>query len=181
MFKQNRNIDDLALHMKGRVRVFMKKVKDSGFKVLITEGRRAKARQVWLYSFGRFGANKAKAKVTWTLDSNHIIGEAIDIVPLKDGKAWWDAPGEVWSGIYRLARQSGLKSLYEETGYDRPHLDFDHLWSSDIQKQIDANEKILRNDMDKAWKAVDNANARKRYLASLKSVPFKPYIIIEQS
>jgi hypothetical protein len=31
-----------------------------------------------------------KQKITWTLKSNHLSGNAVDIVPIKDGKADWN-------------------------------------------------------------------------------------------
>ena len=48
--------------------------------------------------------------VTWTLESKHLIGLAIDICPSKDGSThWWRAPEEVWLRMGELAKQCGLK------------------------------------------------------------------------
>jgi len=46
-------------------------------------------------------------------------------------------------------------------------------------KLIEDNEKILAQRMKTAWAAVDDASAVRKYLAQLKGVPFKPYIITE--
>lgn len=124
IFKANRSLNSLTPHMKKRVETFLKQCKDENVPVFVTEAGRTKGRQQYLYSIGRYGENKDKGKVTWTLNSNHMRGEAIDIA--------FDHPGNIyqgnWEKVYRIASQNGLKSLYAETGYDRPHLNFDHQW-----------------------------------------------------
>lgn len=39
------------------------------------------------------GYKESQSIVTWTLKSRHILGEAIDVYPVKkDGSVWWGAP-----------------------------------------------------------------------------------------
>jgi len=178
MFKANRNIDDLEPRMAERVKKFVKLCEKRRIDVLITETRRTVGRQRYLYAIGRWGENKTASPVTWTLQSKHIEGDAIDIVPLSMGLPNWSAIDYVWQEIYDLAYEVGLKSLFRETEYDRPHLEYDPLWTPETQKEIKNNEKILSKKMDKAWKALDDANSVKKYLADLKGVEYKKYEII---
>ena len=48
--------------------------------------------------------------ITWTLESKHLTGNAIDFVPSKTGKDyWWTAPKEVWQRMGEIGKQCGLK------------------------------------------------------------------------
>lgn len=181
MFTENRNIDDLDEKMRDRVKKWWNLCKKEGLELIITETLRTPARQKWLYSFGRFGVNKTKAKVTWTLNSNHLTGKAIDFVPLIGGKARYDAPKETWAKYYDLAEQVGLESLYRISGKDMPHLQLNEKWNPIKQNQIKQEEKILEQRMKKAWKALDEANATKRYLHELKGTKERLYTIIEET
>lgn len=123
MFTANRNIDDLSPEMAKRVRRWLELCGKANINVLITEGRRSLNRQKYLYAFGRFGINKTKAKVTWTMKSNHLKGEAIDFGFIDNGKFHYNGD---WDAAYQYAEMCGLKSLFEEKGVDRPHLNFDN-------------------------------------------------------
>lgn len=58
------------------------------FDVLVVEGLRTKERQQQLYAQGRTAPGKV---VTWTLQSKHIDGKAVDLAPLKkDGTIDWE-------------------------------------------------------------------------------------------
>jgi peptidoglycan L-alanyl-D-glutamate endopeptidase CwlK len=63
--------------------------------------------------------------ITWTLDSKHFSGKAFDIVPLKDGKAWWDAPDELWERIGKMGKDCGLAwgGDFPVGMKDRPHFE----------------------------------------------------------
>ena len=61
-------------------------------------------------------------KVTWTLVSKHITGQAIDITPEKDGDYWWNAPDEKWKEIAEIANSCGIESgYYWKKTKDSPH------------------------------------------------------------
>jgi hypothetical protein len=64
-------------------------------------------------------------KITWTLESNHEYGTAFDVVPLKDGRAWWSAPIEVWTKIGEIGESVGLKwgGRWEGKKQDLPHFE----------------------------------------------------------
>lgn len=64
-------------------------VKAVPFDVIVVEGLRTKARQADLYAQGRTKPGKI---VTWTMDSKHIQGRAVDLAPMVgDAIDWSDA------------------------------------------------------------------------------------------
>lgn len=64
------------------VRVIKRAAKDSKVDFMVVEGLRTLARQKELL----------KAGATKILNSRHITGHAVDLVPLINGKARWDWP-----------------------------------------------------------------------------------------
>lgn len=94
-------------------------------KIEIAETRRSLAVQMAYYSRGRMkvedvqkmyrhaglyniSEEEAQIKNTWTLDSKHIHGKAVDIVPVKDGKIWWTAPKEIWQRMGEIGEKYGM-------------------------------------------------------------------------
>lgn len=55
------------------------------------------------------GDVEARTVITNTLRSNHMSGKAVDFVPVKDGKLWWNAPAEVWRVMGEIGESCGLK------------------------------------------------------------------------
>lgn len=111
---------------------------------VVTQGNRTRDEQMRLYGKGRTAAQcRAKGvpasyarpgerKVTWTLNSNHIGGRAIDVAPYVNGGINWDEDGELdlWPKI-----AAAFKQAAEELGVaiewggdwtetvDRPHFE----------------------------------------------------------
>ena len=57
----------------------------------------------------RLSSLEAMAVSTWTLDSKHIDGLAIDIAPSSSEIApWWAAPESVWDRMAEIAEACGL-------------------------------------------------------------------------
>jgi hypothetical protein len=52
---------------------------------------------------------EATQPITWTLQSNHATGHAVDLVPTIKGVAWWRAPEEVWNIMGEIGEKHGLK------------------------------------------------------------------------
>lgn len=94
--------------------------------VAISETLRELSTQMAYYSRGRM-ANIADVKAmyksaglypltdreagstnTWTLDSKHLRGRAVDLVPQKGGTYWWLAPPEVWNRMGEIGESHGL-------------------------------------------------------------------------
>ena len=104
-----------------------KKLKALGVETIaISETRRSLSVQMAYYSRGRMdpadvkrmysaaglydiSEEESKKKNTNTLYSNHLSGKAIDFVPVKDGKYWWNAPKEVWEAMGEIGEKNGLK------------------------------------------------------------------------
>lgn len=94
--------------------------------VAISETRRDLAVQMAYYSRGRMEVKDVRMMYavaglydpsdmecrtinTNTLRSKHINGLAIDLVPVKDNKYWWNAPKEVWERMGEIGEKFGLK------------------------------------------------------------------------
>jgi len=69
------------------VRVVTRAAELLPFDVCVVEGVRTKARQAELYAQGR---TKPGRKVTWTLNSKHIGGLAVDLAPYVSGAIDWN-------------------------------------------------------------------------------------------
>ena len=63
-------------------------------------------------------------KISWTLESNHMTGNAFDFVPIKDGKAWWNAPDPVWEQLGKIGESLGLTWGGRWPSPDKPHLEY---------------------------------------------------------
>lgn len=69
------------------VNVVHRAVKALPFPIMVVEGLRSKERQAELYAQGRTKPGKV---VTWTMQSKHIDGRAVDLAPLIDGAIDWN-------------------------------------------------------------------------------------------
>ena len=144
VFTPNRDLKTLSTEMHKRVTAFLEECKQEGIPVKVSEAGRSHARQLYLWSFGRYiepafekeylgydhkevYSRRDRNKVTWTLQSKHLIGEAIDI--FFDQPQIYPNDPEVWNKVYDIAEKHGLFSLYRSYGVDRPHLELDHKWS----------------------------------------------------
>lgn len=111
---------------------------------VVVQGTRTLDEQKRLYGKGRTAAQctakgvpasyarPGEAKVTWTLNSNHIGGRAIDVAPYVNGAINWDDNGKlgVWPKIAAAFKQAAkeLKIDIEwggdwTTTKDRPHFE----------------------------------------------------------
>lgn len=70
------------------------------------EARRSPERQKRLYASGR---TRQWPIVTWTLNSKHLEGKAVDIVFYKDNKPTRQWP---YDELTKLATKYGIKNLY---------------------------------------------------------------------
>lgn len=110
----------------------------------VAQGLRTRDDQMKLYGQGRTAAQmkaaglnpeyaKPKmAKVTWTMNSNHLGGKAVDLVPYVNGKVEWDNNGKLglWPKIAKAMKESavelGVKIEWGgdwKTTVDRPHFE----------------------------------------------------------
>jgi hypothetical protein len=61
-----------------------------------------------------------KQKITWTLKSNHLSGNAVDIVPVKDGKIDWNNQDE---RIVSAMKNAGFAWGGDWEKADKPHFE----------------------------------------------------------
>ena len=102
---------DLAVQMAYYSRSRMKDIKDV----------KAMYKAAGLYEPSEWECNTAN---TQTLNSNHIKGIAIDFVPVKNGKSWWDAPDSVWNEMGKIGKKYGFSWGGDWKGFvDKPHFE----------------------------------------------------------
>ena len=136
------NIALLKPDFREKVKLMLKEFDDLGFKYIINETLRSVDVQRAYYAQGReplvrvnrlrnvaglweITEEENKKQVTWTMASKHILGLAIDIVPVnpKTGKAWWTAPQTIWDVIGTVAKKYGLKWGGDWKNPDSPHIE----------------------------------------------------------
>lgn len=66
---------------------------------------------------------EAIKKITWTLDSKHIMGKAVDIAPSKGGVVWWAAPEGAWTRMGEIGESCGLTWGGRWKNKDNPHFE----------------------------------------------------------
>ena len=143
-FEANRNLADLDPVFNGCVLTWLSLCRANNLSVLITEGKRSKARQYWLWTKGRFvtkgqevaflgyddpliDSSPKEKQVTWTLKSNHLTGKAIDFCFKTPTGVSYVGP---WDKAYDLAEKCGMESLFRKCGQDKPHLQMKGLYKS---------------------------------------------------
>lgn len=110
------------------VRVVERAIALSTVDFVVTAGNRTQAEQDALYALGR---TKPGKKVTWTRNSRHIGGFAVDLAPFIGGAIEWDDNGRLgaWPRIAE-AMKSAAKELrvplewggdWAAPKNDRPH------------------------------------------------------------
>lgn len=79
----------------------------------VTEGLRTLERQRYLYAQGREEPYKNAPEITWTMDSRHRWGLAVDVAMIRraTGEAIWTPSSWVW--LYRVTtpERYGLRNL----------------------------------------------------------------------
>ena len=138
------SLDRLATVDPALQRVAHRALELSAIDFVVVQGSRTLDEQKRLYGKGRTAAQcKAKgvpieyarpgeAKVTWTLNSNHIGGKAIDVAPYVNGGIQWDDSGKrgLWPKIAaafkQAAKELGVPITWGgdwTTTVDRPHFE----------------------------------------------------------
>jgi hypothetical protein len=91
-----------------------------------SRGRMAEADAQAMYAAAglwKIGEAEARQKITWTLDSKHIRGLAIDIAPVKGGHVWWLAPHDVWERLGVIGEGHGMNWGGRWKNKDGPHFE----------------------------------------------------------
>jgi len=119
----DRDIEKLTSPFKEKVKDFLndERIKD---KIFITEAYRSQERQNYLYY-------DVKPRVTWTLNSNHTKGIAIDIA-----FSWSDLyPSDIyeWKEVAEVAKEYGIDWGYDLWKTDKPH--FQDNWEKYVKNK----------------------------------------------
>ena len=110
----SRDIKDLSSEMRDRAAEWEIKMLQAGIGYLITCTRRTIEEQKSLYAQGR---TKPGKKVTWTLKSKHINGDAFDFVIMVDGKPDWKmSHKDLWDKAIEFGKSLGLTQVIGKNG-----------------------------------------------------------------
>lgn len=104
----SRNIDDLLPPVQQRVKAMIDACKAEGIDLLITSTYRDNASQEALYAQGRTAPGKVVTNAR-AGQSFHNYRCAVDVVPIRNGKAIWDAKDPVWQRIGAIGKAAGLE------------------------------------------------------------------------
>lgn len=116
----------------------LKEITDNKVTPLVVETYRPKERQYYLYGQGRtqmqcvnagMPATKAAKystpglpRITWTLNSIHIQRKAVDVIPVRDGKAIWNSQDKETKKIIKIMQRYGFEAGANWTSSpDSPH------------------------------------------------------------
>ena len=127
----------------GLVSVLRLVIQRSKVDVMVAEGLRSKKRQANLLAQGK----------TWTLNSRHLTGHAVDIAPLINGKVPWNDPKpwvELSKVVFECADELGVILQWggdwdldgewrDESKFDGPHYQIP--WPYNIEKAKAAQKK----------------------------------------
>ena len=107
----SRSLDDLSPACRGLAEIFLVRSRDAGFDLLVVSTLRTACEQGVLYAQGRTMPGRI---VTWARpgQSRHEYGEALDVVPLINGKPMWSTSGldmALWQDLGALGESVGLE------------------------------------------------------------------------
>ena len=136
-------LDGLDPDLRARVERVIERMKNEyGHDVTIVETVRSQERQDWLYEQGR---TREGSVVTWTRDSAHTHGEAVDVI--IDG-SYQNAAG--FARLQRIAREEGLRTLGMK---DPGHLELAQRSASSRTATQSADNALAANTNDPAGAA----------------------------
>lgn len=88
--------------------------------------------------------------VSWTYNSRHLTGHAVDLVPWIDGKLVWDRPAALIVGeaVHKAAKQLGLHSQAIRSGYD---------WDQDERHEEPGETDYVHHELSRVLYPVEAA------------------------
>ena len=84
------SLNDLDSKFLQKVNLFLADAKSQGYNIEVFEGFRTLERQKELYAIGRPPTIEHPRPVTWTMNSMHLTGQAVDIVFIENNEPTWD-------------------------------------------------------------------------------------------
>ena len=118
----SRRLDDLSPRMLPLAMQLIARCIEAGIMVMIVDTRRTPEEQ----------AENVKKGVSWTLNSRHLTGDAIDICPYETfalhgpDKLRWDEADPVWNRLGEIGVKLGLKWGVVKQGVriDKGHFEY---------------------------------------------------------
>lgn len=107
--KRVSDINKLQPYLVSRVLRVLDRMKKRGYDPVVFETKRSYARQLWLYGYGRL-FSRGKPYKTWTLNSLHLKGKAVDIISKSRGWGWDD----FYTALHEEAAKERLYPLTKE-------------------------------------------------------------------
>lgn len=104
------DLDHLEPYVKARVERIFAAMRSHGYDPVAFETRRSIERQQWLYGVGRTH-DKKRRPVTWTLQSRHLAGKAVDVISKKHG---WSDPA-FYVVLHHEAGKEGMSYIPQES------------------------------------------------------------------
>ena len=138
-----RDISELTPMAQKACNLFMKRCKEQGLNVLITETYRSQARQNYLYEQGRTRPGK---KVTWTKNSRHTSRRAWDICKNVKGAEYSD--NAFFKACGEVAKELGIAWGGTWKTPDTPHFEIDTNWKIPKEEsEMTAEERAKFNEL----------------------------------
>lgn len=104
----SRKLEDLLPPVRERVERMIAACKAEGIDLLVTSTYRDNASQEALYAQGRTAPGRIVTNAR-AGQSYHNYRCAVDVVPIRNGKAIWNAKDPVWQRIGALGKAAGLE------------------------------------------------------------------------
>ena len=104
----SRSLDELHPIVREKVECFLDQCEQNGIDLLVTSTYRDFESQEALYAQGRTAPGRIVTNAR-SGQSYHNYRCAVDVVPIRNGKAIWDAKDPVWQRIGALGKAAGLE------------------------------------------------------------------------
>lgn len=140
------DINSLTIPMRNRVVELQKRAKDKGIRIGFSETKRDLDVQIAYYLRSRipntkedikrlqeysekvawkFSEKECMTANTWTLNSNHLDGNAADLIVYnKDGSRNWNKNSAEWKLVLQIARELDLICGADWPQNDYPHIEY---------------------------------------------------------
>lgn len=148
----SRRIEDLDPRIQDYVKALLDEFNsrdNDGWKAFITDGKRTQAEQDFLYEQGR---TKPGEIVTWTKESKHVSGLAVDIAFQKDGKLSYAQTH--YDKLVPIAKRLGFTWGGGWKQIDKPHFEklkfVDIVGGEPIAQDLDIRLSILNENKIKS-------------------------------
>lgn len=152
--KQDRDIKNLSPDFRFKVACFMADHRIKELWVAISEWLRSKERQEYLYAQWR---TRPWPKITWTLKSNHITWNAIDIFCTDKKLGLYPANMDWWNEVFDIWEFFWIKSLYRQFHIEKAHLENNK--SAEPDQSYINNQHHMETIEQKTMKAVESMNS----------------------